>query len=131
MDDRDPTKRFEPDQASLRREPRRCPHCGEALPAEPEVMAPDERVYDPNRPEVRWNERRRRVELFGGDSGYSEADPFTIHADRVADTADVARWMARIAGEEWCRGQEFLDGLASALCNAENATTPADPPAAS
>lgn len=122
--------RYEPHQSSLLREPSRCPHCGEPLPQEPEVLRPSERIHDPipYEPDVRYSHQRRRVEIFAGESGYSEADPMTIGAERVTTVADVARWMAIVAATPWTRSSErFLLDLGSALVAAfdENGSTAA------
>ena len=78
-------------------------------------MAPDDRIRDPSGPDARYSGDRQRVEIFGGDSGFTEEQPFTIHADRVTTVEDLALWMARVAAKSWSREEEFVRRLGGAL----------------
>lgn len=113
------------DSNTLIREPTRCPHCGEALPREPELLgrgrAPEEPVQThPETIEARYRPTLRRVEVFGGESGFSEADPLTVRAEQVDSARDALRWMGEVGSKPWVRGEPFLLQLADALVMALN-----------
>lgn len=113
--------RFDADLSALKREPVQCPHCGEALPPEPELLAQAEEIRDLDLAEVRYDSEKGRVEIFGGGSGYSEAEPFSIHADRITTVGDVATWMAEIASKPWNYDEGFLERCGQALTSAYRA----------
>ena len=113
------------DSSTLTREPTRCPHCGEALPQEPELLgrgrAPEEPGETwPETIEARYRPTLRRVEVFGGESGFSEADPLTVRAEQVEVPRDALRWMGEIGSKPWVHGEPFLLHLADALAMALN-----------
>jgi len=112
-----PSSQRPADSSALTQEPVECPHCGEPLPQEPELLAALQgptRVH-PDTVEARYRPTRQRVEVFGGESGFTESDPLALEADRVNRARDALRWMGQVAAKPWARGRAFLRQLADAL----------------
>lgn len=98
------------DSSTLTAGPTQCPHCGKALPQE---------AY-PATIEARYRPTLRRVEVFGGQSGFTEADPLTVRADQVDSPRAALRWMGEVGSKPWVHGEVFLLELADALVMALN-----------
>lgn len=106
------------DHSTLVTRPDRCPHCGEALPAEPEILARGSRESSESYPEnleARYRPTLRRVEVFGGESGFDEGDPLALEAGRVSSARDALRWMGEISAKPWAKGEAFHRKLADSL----------------
>lgn len=105
------------DSSALTREPVECPHCGEALPQEPALLEALEGPSQahPETVEARYRPTLQRVEVFGGESGFTESDPLALEAERVGSAREALRWMGQVAAKPWARGRAFLRHLADAL----------------
>lgn len=113
------------DSSTLTREPTRCPHCGNALPQEPELLGRERAPEEPSEGypgtiEARYRPTLRRVEVFGGESGFSEADPLTVRAEQVDSAREALRWMGEVGSKPWVQGEPVLLQLADALAMALN-----------
>ena len=52
-------------------------------------------------PTIQLDRYAGTIDIFGGESGYTENNPYHIAFSRIHTAADVAEWLCHLAGKTW------------------------------
>lgn len=59
-------------------------------------------IPERKQPTVRIDWEAQTIDIYGGESSYTEHDPYHFRFDRVGSVRDVAEWMAHVTQKTWC-----------------------------